>query len=85
MYCLPCGGLGTYCACKNKGTACRAVGIVHYLGLDKMKSSWILELFFISSPYSFILVGFLPTIPTLAIFDFVAIIEAETANNPGGI
>jgi hypothetical protein len=50
-----------------------------------MKSSWILELFFISSSYSFILVGFLPAVPTLTIFDFVTVIEAEPANDPGGI
>ena len=50
-----------------------------------MKSSWILELFFISSFYSFILVGFFPTVPTLAIFDFVTVIEAEPANDPGRI
>jgi hypothetical protein len=50
-----------------------------------MKSSWILELFFISSFYSFILVGLLPAIPALSIFNFVTVIEAEPANNPGGI
>jgi hypothetical protein len=56
-----------------------------YLDLDKMKNSWILELFFISSFYSFILVGLLPAVPALSIFDFVTVIEAEPANNPGGI
>jgi hypothetical protein len=62
------------------------VGIVQLvLNLDKMKNRWIFELFFISSFYSFILVGFFPTVPTLAIFDFVTVIEAEPANNPGGI
>ncbi len=50
-----------------------------------MKSSWILELFFISRSYSFILVGFLPAVPPLAIFDFVAVTEAEPANDPGRI
>jgi hypothetical protein len=55
------------------------------LDLDKMKNGWILELFFISSFYSFILVGFFPAVPTLAIFDFVTVIEAEPANDPGRI
>ncbi len=50
-----------------------------------MKSSWILKLFFISRSYSFILVGFLPAVPTLAIFDFMAAIEAESANDPGWV
>jgi hypothetical protein len=68
-YCLPCGG---HCTAG-------------YLDLDKMKNSWIIELFFISSSYSFIFVGFLPAVPTLAIFDFVTVIEAESANDPGGI
>ncbi len=50
-----------------------------------MKSSWILKLFFISRPYSFILVGFLQAVPTLAVFDFMAVIEAESANDPGWV
>ncbi len=50
-----------------------------------MKSSWILKLFFISRSYSFILVGFLLTVPALAVFDFMAVIEAEPANDPGWI
>jgi hypothetical protein len=56
-----------------------------HLGFDKMKSSWILKLFFISRPYSFILVRFLPAVLTLAVFDFMAVIEAESANDPGWV
>jgi uncharacterized membrane protein (GlpM family) len=50
-----------------------------------MKSSRILELFFISRPYRFVLVGFFPVVPTFAVFDFKAIIEAEPANDPGWV
>ena len=53
--------------------------------LDKMKNSWILELFFISSFYSFILVGFFPAVPALAVFHFMAVIEAKSANDPGWV
>ncbi len=69
MYCLPCGG---------HSTAGR-------LDFDKMKSSWIFKLFFISSSYSFILVGFLPTVPALAVFNFMAVVEAQPANDPGWV
>jgi hypothetical protein len=50
-----------------------------------MKSSRILELFFISRSYSFILVRFLPAVPALAVFYFMAVVEAEPANDPGWI
>jgi uncharacterized membrane protein (GlpM family) len=50
-----------------------------------MKSSWILKLFFISRPYRFILVGFFPTVPTLAVLNFMAVIEVEPADDPGWV
>ncbi len=50
-----------------------------------MKSIRILELFFISRSYSFILVGFLPAVPALAVFHFMAVIEAELADDPGWV
>ncbi len=50
-----------------------------------MKSSWVLKLFFISHSYSFILVGFLPAVPALAVFYFMAVLEAESANDPGWV
>ncbi len=50
-----------------------------------MKSRRVLHLFFISRSYGFILVWFFPAVPTLAIFDFMAVIKAESADHPGWV
>jgi uncharacterized membrane protein (GlpM family) len=50
-----------------------------------MKSSRILKLFFISRSYRFVLIGFFPAAPTLAVLNFMTVIEAEPADDPGWV
>jgi uncharacterized membrane protein (GlpM family) len=60
------------------------VGDTH-LDFDKMKSSGILKLFFVSRPYCFVLVGFFPAVPTFAVLYFMAVIKAESTDHPGWV
>jgi hypothetical protein len=50
-----------------------------------MKSHWFLNFCFIPCSYTFVVVYFFPTVPTFAVFDFVAVFKAKAADYPGRV
>ncbi len=50
-----------------------------------MESCGVLHFCLVQCSYSFVAVSFLPAIPAFAVFNFMAVHEAESADHPGWV